>query len=82
MALNARSRSNWASQISYDVVTSFLATQSDWAVLMCLHTIATKSDGLLEAAHAHIDNERYDMIECVAAGQPKLDLSARSATML
>ena len=29
----------------------------------------------LEAAHAHIDDDRYDMVECVAAGQPEVDLS-------
>ena len=31
--------------------------------------------GSLEVAHAHIGNDRYDMAECGAPGQLKLDLS-------
>ncbi len=31
----------------------------------------------LEAAHVHIDDDRYDMVERGAAGQPTLDLSDR-----
>ncbi len=42
---------------------------------MTYYDIATKYNGPLEAAHAHIDDERYDMVQCGAAGQPKLDLS-------
>ncbi len=47
---------------------------------MTLYSTTTKYDGLLEAAHAHIDNIDYDTVECGAAGQPKLDLSDLSAT--
>ena len=42
---------------------------------MCFYTIATKYNGPLEAAHAHIHDDRYDMIDLIAAGQSKLDLS-------
>ena len=42
---------------------------------ICFYTIAAKNNGTLEAAHARIDDDRYDMVECGAAGQPKLDLS-------
>ncbi len=41
---------------------------------MCLYSIATEYNGPLEAAHAHIDNDRYDIVECGAAGQPTLEL--------
>ncbi len=39
--------------------------------IMCLYTIATNYSGLLEAAHAHIDDDTYVMVECGANGQPK-----------
>ena len=42
---------------------------------MCLYSITTDYNEPLEAAHAHIDDERYDRVQCGAAGQPKLDLS-------
>ena len=43
---------------------------------MCLYNIATEYNGPLEAAHAQIDDDRYDMVgECGAAGKPTLDLS-------
>ena len=42
---------------------------------MSFYSIATKYNGPLEAAHAHIHDDRYDMVECGAAGQSKLDLS-------
>ena len=42
---------------------------------MCLYSIATEYNGPLEAAHAQIDDDRYDMVECGAAGKPTLDLS-------
>ncbi len=32
-------------------------------------------NGRLEAANAHIDDDRYDMVECVAAGRLEVDLS-------
>ncbi len=34
---------------------------------MCLYSIATEYNGPLEAAHAQIDDDRYDMVECGAA---------------
>ncbi len=42
---------------------------------MCLYSIATEYNGPLEAAHAQIDDDRYDMVECGAAGKPTVDLS-------
>ena len=44
---------------------------------MCLYSIAAEYIGPLEAAHAQIDDDRCDMVECAAAGQPisNLDLS-------
>ncbi len=49
--------------------------QSIFAVLICLYRIATEYNGQIHAAHAQIDNDRYDMAECGADGQPTLDLS-------
>jgi len=43
---------------------------------MCFYTIAAKKyNGSLEAAHALIDDDRYNMVRCGAAGQLFLDLS-------
>ncbi len=42
---------------------------------MCLYSVAAKYNVPLEAAHAHIHDDRYDMVKCGAAGQSKLDLS-------
>eukprot|EP00985_Skeletonema_marinoi_P026658 scaffold20865_cov150-Skeletonema_marinoi.AAC.1 len=46
---------NWTSQISYEVIASLHHTQS-----IC---IAAKCNGPLEAAHAFIDDDRYDVVE-------------------
>ncbi len=37
--------------------------------------VAIKKKGPLEAAHAQINDEKYDMVECGAAGKTTLDLS-------
>ena len=52
--------SNWTSQISNEAVVSLLLlrTKFVWAVLMCLYDIAAKYNKLLEAAYAHIDDNR------------------------
>ena len=42
---------------------------------MSFSLITTEYFEPLEAAHAHIDDNRYDTAECGAAGQLKLDLS-------
>jgi len=42
---------------------------------MSFFTIANEYKEPLEAAHARIDDDRYDLVECGAAGQPTLDLS-------
>ena len=42
---------------------------------MRISVIATEFNGSLKAAQAHIiDVDRYDIVECGAAGQPQLDL--------
>ena len=56
-------------------VASLLHQQSFCAVQMSLFTIATEYNEQLEAAHARNDDDRYDLVECAAAGQPALDLS-------
>ncbi len=40
---------------------------------MCLYTIATEYNGPLEAAHAHSDDDRYDIAGCGAIGQLQLE---------
>ncbi len=67
-------------QISHVVVASLLLTLSVCAVLMCFYSINTRYNGSLQVAHALIDDDRYDMVECGAAGQLqlKLDLSDQS----
>ncbi len=67
--LPARSRSDWTSQSSYEAEALPLRPQSVWATPMCFYRITAKSNETLEAAHAHIDDDRYDMVECGAAGQ-------------
>ncbi len=42
---------------------------------MSLYSIAAKYNGPLEAAHAHIDDDGCNMVECNVAGQLKMDLS-------
>ncbi len=42
---------------------------------MGLNSIAAEYNKQLEAAHAQIDDDRYDMVECGAAGKPTLHLS-------
>ena len=67
--------SKWTSQISYEYEASLLPTQSFYTVLMCLYTIVAKHAGPLEAAHAHFDDDRFDIVECGDSGHLKLDLS-------
>ncbi len=54
--------SKWTSQISYDVVALLLRVLSDWAAPINFVTIAAKYNGPLEAAHEHIDDDRYYMV--------------------
>ena len=68
---------NWTSQISYEAVSSppiqvSYPTEHRYITSLLLQI---SNDGSLDAAHAHIDDDRYDMVECGAAGQLKLDLS-------
>ena len=44
-------------------------------MLIYFVAIITKYVGPLATVHAHIDDDRQNMAECSAAGQPKLDLS-------
>mgnify|MGYP000627215251 CR=1 FL=1 len=41
---------------------------------MCLYSITADYNGPLEAAHARIDDNRYDLVEGDAAGHTTLDL--------
>ena len=66
---------NWTSQISSEAVALPPRKLSDLAAPIYFVSIATKYMWLLEVAHVHTDDDRYDMVECSAAGQPKLDLS-------
>ena len=43
------------------------------------YCIATKHDGPLEAAHKNVDDDRYDMIDCVVARQIHLDFGPHQA---
>ncbi len=54
---------NWTSQISYETVTYLQFTLSIFAVQICFMGIVIKYSRTSEAAHAHIDDERYDMAE-------------------
>ena len=54
---------NWTSQISYEAVAYLLQTQSICAVQISFMYIIAKYNGSSEAAHAHIDDDRYDMAE-------------------
>ncbi len=56
-----RVSSKWTSQISYENVASLQHTQAVCAVQMTFYSIAAKYNGPLEAALAHIDDDRYDM---------------------
>ncbi len=67
--------SKWTSQISYEHEASLLHKQPFYTVLMCLYTIVAKHAKLLETAHAHFDDDRFDMVECGDSGHLKLDLS-------
>ncbi len=60
---------------AYEAEASLMNTQSVCAVLLCLHSIATEHNGTQEAAHANIDDDRYDMVQLVSAGRPQLDIS-------
>jgi len=60
---------SWSSQISYEVIASLHHIQSVCAVKMSLYSIAAKYNETLEAAHAYIDDDRYDVVEWWAVGQ-------------
>ena len=55
--------------------TSLQHTQAVCAVQMSFYSIAAKYNGPLEAAHAHIDDDRYDIDSWCAAGELRMDLS-------
>ena len=61
--LLASPNTNCTSQISYEAVASLLLAPSICAVQICFMDIIAKYDGSSEAAHAHIDDDRYDMAE-------------------
>ena len=49
---------------------------------MSLYSIATEYNGPLEAAHAHIDDERYDKLNCYAASKPAVTHWTSSGQLL
>ena len=55
--------SNWTSQISYIVIASLLRTPSVCAVLISFIPNAARYNGPPEAAHAHSDDDKGDMVE-------------------
>ncbi len=56
-----RVSSEWTSQISYESVALLQHAPADFEVQMSFYSIAAKYNGPLEAAHAFIDDDRYDM---------------------
>ncbi len=70
-----RVSSDWTSQISYESVASLQHTLAVCAVQIRFYSIAAKYNVLLEAAHAFIDDDRYDMDSWCAAGELRMDLS-------
>ena len=50
-------------QAIYEFSASLLRLQSVCSVLMRFHCIANEYYGPLEAAHAHMDDDRHDMVE-------------------
>ncbi len=74
MNVALRASSNWTSLTTYEALSSFLSTQSVWAVSMCFFGVTDRYNGPPEAAHAHICDTRDNIVECGAAGQLKLKL--------
>ncbi len=58
-----RASPNWTSQISYEAVACLLLAPSICAVQICFMDAIVKYNGSSEAAHAHIDDNRYNMAE-------------------
>ncbi len=54
---------NWTSQISYEAVAYLVFAPSIFAVQIRFMDIVTKYNGTSKSAHAHIDDDRYDMAE-------------------
>ncbi len=54
---------NWTSQISYKAVAYLFLAPSTCSVQIRFMGIVAKYDGSSKAAHAHIDDDRYDMAE-------------------
>ena len=59
---------NWTSHFSYEAAASLSLKLSVCAVLMSLTSAMTTYDGPLEVAHAHCDDDRYDLVEGRTAG--------------
>ncbi len=52
----------WTSHIGYEIVALLLLSSAIRAVLICLHSITAEYNGPPEAAQAHIDDDRCDMV--------------------
>ena len=70
-----RASHEWISQTSHVIVASLLLKRFYFDVLPSFYGIAAKYNGPLEAADAVIDDDRYDMADCSAAGQSQMDLT-------
>ncbi len=66
---------DWTSQISYEAVASVVRELNVFEALMCFTTICTKYNAPLASVNGDRDDDRYDIVGCGAAGQPRLDLS-------
>ena len=70
VVLRASPNPKWISQTSHVIVASLLLKRFYFDVLTSFYGIAAKYNCALEAADAVIDDDRDDMVDCSAAGQP------------
>ena len=81
-SITYRNRNAYAAKfVIYKAVAWASSTQPVWASQMRFCSITAKYNGTLEAAHAHIDDDWYDIVECGTAGQLICDF-IRSSTKL
>ncbi len=65
---------DWTSQISYEAVASVVVELNEFEAPKCFITIATKYNAPLTAANRNSDDDRYDIVGCVAADPPATGL--------
>ncbi len=79
--LLASPRLDLSDQLWYEAVASVVRELSIIEALMCFFTIAMEYNGPLPRFNPDIDDDRYDIVGCGAAGQPATG-PLRSATRL